>query len=232
MVNIANELWNDFISLVFPETCVGCNRLLVKGEEHLCTYCRHDLPIATADINNNLLKNKFVYEPGITYVKAFLPFNKFGITQKLLHQIKYRNNYDLGVLLGKWLGEALIADGRVPSFDLLVPVPLHPKKLKIRGYNQSEAIAEGLTATTGIEMRTDLLARIRHTSTQTRKRRIERWENVENIFEIKAAGNGLVKKNVLIVDDVLTTGSTLASCASALIGHGANQVGIATLAYA
>lgn len=231
MVNIANELWNDFISLVFPETCLACNRLLVKGEDHLCTFCRHDLPIGAAATHHNLLKNKFVHEPRITYVKAFLPFKKFGITQKLLHHLKYRGNYELGVMLGKWFGEALVQDKDFPHFDWVVPVPLHRRKLSIRGYNQSEAIAEGLQFSTGIEMKRNVLTRVRHTATQTRKRRIERWENVEDIFQV-TMDEDLKDKKVLIVDDVLTTGSTLASCSSAFIKAGVEQVGICTLAYA
>lgn len=230
MTNIANELWNDFVSLVFPESCFACGRLLVKNESHLCTYCRYELPVSPSAADKSL-RNKFVHEPAITYVKGFLPFKKFGLSQKILHQIKYKGNYELGVMLGTWFGDYLMADPDFPRFDCLCAVPLHPKKLRIRGYNQSEAIAQGLHTTSGIKLSHEIVRRSRFTSTQTRKRKIERWQNVEEIFVVSKPEDAEGKK-ILLIDDVLTTGSTLSSCASVLLKAGAKEIGIAALAYA
>lgn len=228
MANIVNELWNDFFSLVFPETCVTCSELLVKGEEQICSVCRHELPKATSNAD---LKNKFLHEPRITYVGAFLPFKKFGITQTLLHQLKYRNNYELGIMLGAWYGNQLMEDVHFPRFDVMVPVPLHKRKLQIRGYNQSQAIAEGIQTATNISMQPAILERAKHTETQTRKQKVERWQNVESIFVVTQPEK-VEGKKVLLIDDVLTTGSTLSSCAQEFVRHGAAEVGICALAFA
>lgn len=229
MANIANELWNDFVSLIFPENCISCGELLVRGEDHLCTACRYQLPIVDEAIRNTLLGNKFVYESKISFVDAFLTFKKSGITQKLLHQLKYKGNRELGVMLGAWYGNQLLERPEFSAFDVIVPVPLHKRKLRIRGYNQSMAIAEGLSIPTQKPVDAELLVRSKFTSTQTKKQKVDRWQNVENIFAITSP-ESVKGKKVLLVDDVLTTGSTLSSCASVLIGAGVDEVGICALA--
>ncbi|WOK06209.1 ComF family protein [Imperialibacter roseus] len=229
MANIANELWNDFVSLIFPENCISCGELLVRGEDHLCTACRYQLPIVDEAIRDSLLTNKFVYEPKISFVDAFLTFKKSGITQKLLHQLKYKGNRELGVMLGAWYGNQLTEKPGFSAFDIIVPVPLHKRKLRIRGYNQSMAIAEGLSVATQKPVDAELLVRSKFTSTQTKKQKVDRWQNVENIFGVTSP-ESVKGKKVLLVDDVLTTGSTLSSCASALISAGAEGIGICALA--
>lgn len=231
MTNIVNDLWNDFFSLIFPENCVSCGQLLVRGEAHLCSICRYNLPVPDDTTRNTLLANKFVYEPKITFTSAFLIFKKSGITQKLLHQIKYKGNYELGVLLGAWYGDYLSDQPAFQSFDVILPVPLHSRKMRIRGYNQSMAIAEGISSTTGKPVEAKLLQRSKFTVTQTKKQKVDRWQNVESIFSVSQPDHVKGKK-VIIVDDVLTTGSTLASCAAALLQNGSSEIGICALAAA
>jgi len=228
MANIVNEVWIDFVSLVFPETCIGCNRLLVKGETQICSVCRYELPKAS---DNSELKNKFIHEPKITFVDAFLPFRKFGLTQTLLHQLKYRGNYELGIILGAWYGSHLMNNQNFARFEIMVPVPLHKRKLQTRGYNQSQAIAEGIHSVTNLRLEPAMLERSKHTQTQTKKHKVERWQNVDNIFVIQKPKE-VVGKKVLLIDDVLTTGSTLSSCAAEFLANGASEIGICTLAYA
>lgn len=229
MANIANDLWNDFVSLIFPENCVSCGQLLVQGEAHLCSICRYNLPVPDDTTRNILLANKFVYEPKITFTNAFLTFKKSGITQKVLHQIKYKGNYELGVLLGSWYGDYLKQVPAFQSFDSILPVPLHARKMRIRGYNQSMAIAEGISWTTGKPIDGSLLQRAKFTSTQTKKHKVDRWQNVESIFAVDEPDNVKGRK-LIVVDDVLTTGSTLASCAATLLQYGATEIGICALA--
>lgn len=227
----ALQLWYDFVSIVFPENCVACGTSLVKGESHLCSHCRLNLPLADSQLKNRLLKNKFAYEPKITYVNAYLTFQKSGSTQKLLHQLKYRGNRDLGIKLGAWFGGQLLNDSEFRRFDLLLPVPLHKRKLRMRGYNQSAAIAEGMALVTGIPAVETLMERTRFTSTQTKKHKVERWENVERVFNTPRPDRVRGRK-IILIDDVLTTGSTLATCAGTLIDAGAEEVGICALAMA
>ncbi len=229
MANIANELWNDFVSLIFPENCISCGKLLVRGEDHLCTSCRIQLPVLDRNTLTDYLSNKFSYEPKITFVDSFLKFKKGGVTQKLLHELKYRGNQELGLMLGAWYGSRLQQNGLLSGFDMLVPVPLHPRKLRVRGYNQSMAIAEGLASVTSLSVDSQLLIRTKFTSTQTKKHKVDRWKNMDRIFAVpdRAKVSG---KSILLIDDVLTTGSTLASCASELVASDAREVGICTLA--
>jgi ComF family protein len=229
MANIANELWNDFVSLIFPENCLHCGELLVKGEQHLCTSCRYQLPVIDVSTKDDALINKFVHLPKVTFVNAFLNFKKSGIAQKLLHELKYKGNRELGVMLGAWYGGHLLEVAGFNSFNFIVPVPLHKRKLRIRGYNQSAAIAEGISAVTGKPTLDDLLVRSRFTDTQTKKHKVDRWQNVASVFE--TVGEEKVRgKKVLLIDDVLTTGSTLASCAEVLLDRGAAEIGICAVA--
>ena len=161
---------------------------------------------------------------------SFLFFSKMGRVQSLIHQLKYKRQKEVGLLIGKLFGDDLLNSPYYTDIDFIIPVPLHPKKLKTRGYNQSLMIANGLQESMGIEVFTGL-QRKAHSSTQTRKSRYERWENVKDIFEIKEHKR-LESKSVLLVDDVLTTGATLEACAQVLLDISGLQISIATLAYA
>lgn len=161
-------------------------------------------------------------------VMAFLKFTKEGKSQKLLHELKYRNKADLARELGKLYGKMLLESGYKNVWDQLVPVPLHPLKQQRRGYNQSEQFANGLSGVLEIPV-VIALARTKFTETQTNKSRLQRLDNVEEVFSL-----GLFKsvnqKSIMLVDDVMTTGATLCACANVLLASGAKNVDLVTIA--
>jgi ComF family protein len=146
---------------------------------------------------------------------AFYYFNKGNKVQHLIHQLKYKGSYETGIFIGELMGCELKESALFNTVDMIVPVPLHPKKIKKRGYNQSEMFGKGMTKGLNRPMNTEVLYRQQFTETQTRKSRTERWENVENVFKVKNP-EALSGKHLLLVDDVITTGSTLESCIHAL----------------
>ncbi|WP_439483017.1 ComF family protein [Cyclobacterium plantarum] len=174
------------------------------------------------------MKNKVLGLGPVGMVMSYLRFSKKGLSQKLLHQIKYKNKPALAKILGQMYGSFLMDNGFDQSWDEVVPVPLHHKKLKIRGYNQSEQFALGLAKALKISSCNHLIRKI-PTPTQTNKSRMERWDNVEDVFE--ACSPAEIKgKMLLLVDDVLTTGATMAACANTLQTHHPKSIDFIALA--
>ena len=223
---------SDFVSLIFPQTCLACEEALGRGEEHLCTSCRTQLPYTDYHLLSaeaNPLSRRFWGRAPIRHTLSYLRFLRRGRVQHLLHQLKYRGQRDVGLVIGRWYGHELAQHHF--QFDLIVPVPLHPSKLAKRGYNQSDPFAEGMAESLRTPWHAAGLRRLEHTDSQTRKNRLERWQNVAEVFEV--ADSTLVRgKHVLVVDDVLTTGATLEACAIALLAAGATEVSVATIACA
>lgn len=221
------KLLSDFLSLIFPEVCPGCNQPLVSGESILCISCEMDLPIINRAPQ---IENIFSGRVNLSAIRVYLKFYSEGITQHLLHEIKYNGNKDLG----QHLGEELMNFGDntevFQDVDLVIPVPLHQTKLKQRGYNQSLLLAEGMAKVLNKPVNTSSIVRMHKSDTQTRKNRAERWENVSGIFE--AVNKDLEGKHVLLVDDVLTTGATLEACAQAALASGCRSISVAALAVA
>jgi ComF family protein len=229
--SVVKEMLEGFISMIFPEFCAGCSTDLVSGEKLICTNCIYLLPRTTNHLEKeNLLTRKFWGKVQIEFGMAFLKYSKKGLVQHLLQHIKYKGGSELSYLLGKWYGEDL-KQGFAEEFDLIVPVPLHKNKLKLRGYNQSEYFANGLGEALQIPVDPDTVIRTVATSTQTRKKRYDRWLNVEGIFFI-AAPEQLKHKHILLVDDVITTGSTLEACIIGLKNVEGVKVSVATIAVA
>ncbi|EON75720.1 Competence protein F -like protein, phosphoribosyltransferase domain protein [Lunatimonas lonarensis] len=224
------NLWEDFLALLFPVTCDLCNRSLYAFEEHVCRVCEASLPISSyhQSPGENELKQKIVGLAEVRYALSYLRFSKRGKSQKLLHQLKYRNKPGLGVKLGKLYATLLRDQGFQDEWDLIIPVPLHLHKQRRRGYNQSRCFAEGLGDLMGIPVE-NLLTRTVNTSTQTRKTRFQRWENVSDVF-LLVDKESLLGKKVLLVDDVMTTGATLAACAQRLLEGKPRYVDIAVIA--
>ncbi len=167
----------------------------------------------------------------VIFASAYLRFVKSGKTQRLLHQLKYHNKPEIGNILGKWYAKDLINIVKELEIELVAPVPLHKRKMKQRGYNQSEGFAIGLAEGLNIEVNSALLQRTKESTTQTKKSMRERWDNVDNIF--RTTNPDAVKgKHILVVDDIITTGSTLASCANELLKSGAKSVSIVAIAVA
>jgi ComF family protein len=202
------------LGILFPKVCIGCNRALVKNEEFLCSYCTYHLPVTDLHLTeNNMLEKTFWGRTGIERAYAFLYFKRGNVTRHLLHELKYKGNKELGIFLGQLYGHQL--EDHVGTIDAVVAVPLHKSKLRKRGYNQSASFAEGLASRLNIENRSSCVSRKVATGTQTKRSRYERWENVEEIFEVTDR-NMLRNKHILLVDDVITTGATIESCAHLL----------------
>ncbi len=222
----------DFLELFFPKICIICGNKLVTQEKFLCLDCTHDIPRTNFQTDPDNKAAQLLWgRVRAENVFSFYYFRKGSKYQKLVHSIKYKGLSDLGYEAGRWIGGALSANPSLTDFDIVVPVPLHPKKEKQRGYNQSEWIARGISDSLGKTIVTDNLIRLVYSSTQTRKHRFERWKNVENIFSVKNA-QSFENKHLLLVDDVLTTGSTLESCSTGLLKIPGVKISVATLAYA
>lgn len=211
---------NTLAGLIFPNLCVGCNGALLAAEHLICTTCIQNFPETHFHKQaNNQLEQAFWGRIPLQQAFAFLTFKKEGIVQKLLHELKYSNNPEIGVLLGRMYGSKLRNDGVM--FDIVLAVPLHKSKQKLRGYNQSDCFAQGISESLASAHYTDVLIRKKSTETQTKKNRFDRWLNVDEVFTVKQ--NQLVQdKKILLVDDVITTGATIEACAQSLIKYTAN----------
>ncbi len=221
----------DFLFLIFPEYCHGCYQPLVKGEKHLCIKCISQLPKTHFHlVKESPLSSKLSNLNKLHHAMSYVKFVKGGTIQKLMHKIKYENKPEIAEMLGYWYGIDLVSAGMDKIFNFILPVPLHVVKLRKRGYNQSAYFAAGLSRALHIPYSDKILVRIKKSETQTRKSKVERWRNVEGIFQI-IDPNIIQDKHILIVDDVLTTGSTIEACAVALEPHCA-AVSVATLAVA
>jgi ComF family protein len=201
------------------------------GEKLLCTDCLIHLPRSNYHKNSeNPVAKVFWGRTNIELASAFYVFEKGSKYQKLIHKMKYKEQKDIGIELGKMFGEDL-SHTDFKSIDTIIPVPLHPRKLKKRGFNQAELIARGLGESLEKPVDSNNLYRKVANPTQTKKNRIERWENVSGIFDLKSPEKA-ENKHILLVDDVLTTGSTLEACAHAFTSIPKVKVSIVVLAYA
>jgi ComF family protein len=224
-------LFHDILNLFYPELCIACGRKLVDQERWLCIECIGDLPRTKFHSDpENKVAGLFWGRVKVENATSWLFFRKGSRYQKLVHCMKYKGMQEVGEELGRLFALEL-ADSPFRYADLVVPVPLHAKKLRQRGYNQSEWIAFGIASGLEKPLSTNNLIRVMHNPSQTRKNRYERWQNVEGIFSVSRPEE-LMNKHVLLVDDVVTTGSTLEASVAALLGSGAGKVSIATLACA
>lgn len=215
--------------LFYPNCCAVCKTKLLFIEKGVCLHCLYILPKTNNfDEPNNtgeiLLAGRFPFER----VAAFSTFTKGGVLQPLIHELKYNHKPYIGEVLGALYGKDMLGSDFIATIDVIVPVPLHPRKKTARGYNQAEAFAEGLSTATSLPVSVDELIRVLDNPTQTKRTKTQRWENVEGIFDVK---DNLVfeNKHILLVDDVITTGSTLEACASALLKCKDIKISIATI---
>ena len=232
LLTITKTYLNDFTGLLYPELCCACNSNLVNQETVLCTRCEYELPRTHFHkVMGNPVEQTFWGRVVIERATSFFFFLKGSRYRKLLHQLKYKGRKDIGIELGRLFGKDLSSEPAFTEIDLIIPVPLHPRKERIRGYNQSEMIAIGLAHFLPGKVDTQSLYRKTFTETQTKKSRFERWENVGEVFGVREPEK-LDGKHILLVDDVLTTGATLEACASVLHAATNVKISIATLAYA
>lgn len=210
-----NSIWNDFLHLFYPRLCVLCEEPLVEGEEQVCLSCLCDLPRVRHQ-DTETWNSLFVGKSEIRQAYAFFLFEKGGHVQQLIHALKYYDNKELAFSLGRLAFRHLQHENHpLCGFDVLLPVPLHPKRLKERGYNQSEWIAKGIQSVLSVPIETSVLVRSVKTETQTHRNVYDRWTNMQDVFEL-ADAEKLKNKKVLLIDDVLTTGATFNACAAAL----------------
>ena len=232
MLKTALELADDFFSLFFPNLCLGCGQPLIRGEETICSICHFHLPKTHFHNDpDNPLNKVFWGRVDLEAVASFVYFQKGGTVQHLLHQLKYKGRQEIGYRIGKWYGQELCYANIFRDVERIIPVPLHPNKLRKRGYNQSLMFAEGLVSVMHAELEDRCLYRKVDTKTQTRKSRYKRWENVENIFAVRNPEK-IRGRHVLLVDDVITTGATLEACAQALLKVPGVKVSAASIAFA
>lgn len=226
------SVFTSFIDLFFPNLCVACNENLLRGELHICTKCISDMPKTNFHlISENEVEKRFWGKVRIENATSFFYFDKGSRFQHLLHELKYKGNKEIGDYLGRLAAADLLQTDRFSSVDVIVPVPLHPKKEYKRGYNQSEWIGKGMSAIFNKPLSVGNLIRVSENTTQTQKSVFERFENTKGIFQIrnKAEFN---HKHILLIDDVLTTGSTLEACVHPLLECEDVRISIFTLAVA
>ncbi|RZL16700.1 MAG: ComF family protein [Pedobacter sp.] len=222
---------NDLFGLLFPDLCNGCGNRLIRGEQELCTLCYNGMPYTDFHLfKDNRVARQLWGRANVDAAMAMLYFKKSGMVQQMMHNLKYRDSTSLGILLGKLIGIRLLESPDFNAIDLVLPVPLHKKKLKSRGYNQSLFIASGIAGIIGSPYNDDNLIREKETGTQTRRSRYLRYENMRSVFSVRTKSE-IKEKHILLVDDVLTTGSTLEACSNELLSAGALKISIATAAF-
>jgi len=226
------SLLDDFISLIFPNICACCGNSLWKHEEIICTHCDFHLPRTDFHLEpDNQASRTFWGRVNIEGATAGYYFNKGNRIQKLIHLLKYNGRKDIGIFLGEKQGVLLKSSPLFNTVEVIIPVPLHKRKLMKRGYNQSEQFAIGIGKIMNIPVNPYLLYRQKFTETQTKKSRFSRWQNVSDMFAVNDPVQ-LQGRHILLVDDVITTGATLESCIHALSAVPGIKISIAAIAVA
>ena len=224
------SLLDDFISLIFPKICACCGNSLWKHEEIICTYCDFHLPKTNFHLEqDNPASRTFWGRARIESATAYYYFNKGNKVQRLIHLLKYKGRRDIGIFLGEKQGLLLKNSPLFGAVEIIIPVPLHKKKLMKRGYNQSEQFAVGLGKSMNLPVNPYILSRQKYTETQTKKSRFNRWQNVSEMFALENSFL-LEGKHILLVDDVITTGATLESCIKTLSAIPGIKISVAAIA--
>ena len=229
-MNSLHEIIDSLSHLLFPHTCDGCGSDLVATHSSLCLRCIESLPLTNFEYYpGNPVEKRFYGRLPIDHATAQFYFTKGSLLARLVHQVKYKGNQQLGLQLGKMMGDSLKRSGRFDA-DMIIPLPLFPLKEKKRGYNQADLLCEGIAEYLHLPIVKNVIIRPQHTDTQTSKGRIERWKNIEGKFVLTDPSiiNG---KHILLVDDVITTGATLESCGSGLLQIANSRLSIACLGH-
>ena len=226
------SIFSDTVHLFYPKICTGCGSDLLSDDQLLCLLCINQLPHTNfAQHANNPLEKIFWGRIPLLAAHSEFYFAKETLIQELIHQLKYRGNEDIGYFLGQLIGNSLLNSNRFKNLDYLIPLPLYPEKERKRGFNQAAVICNGISAQMNIPIMKDNVIRRRFTETQTKKHRTERWENVADSFQVKEPSL-LSGKNILLVDDVVTTGATLEACGNAIAQSANIKLSVATLSMA
>lgn len=229
---VFQRYWDGLLSVVFPQICLSCGQVLMRGEDMVCTMCMYQLMRTNYHLKkDNPVAQLFYGRIDPVFATSYFGFDKGGVFQSLMHHLKYKDCPEIGEILGNHAGLGLKQSPYLPSVDYVVPVPLHKRKLRKRGYNQSACIAEGIAPVIQAEVNTEILIRSKYAGSQTKLSREMRWHNVSNNFSV-VKPELFQGKHVLLVDDVLTTGATLEACYTALKQIPNIQISICTLARA
>lgn len=224
-------LLQPLLHLLYPHYCEGCHTDLLLRNSILCTRCEINLPTTGfGEVPNNPVEKIFRGRLSIEAGTALYFFTQDSLMQHLITLLKYKNNPGVGRWLGKKLGYDLLHTARFNSIDCIIPLPLHPKKEFIRGYNQAQMIAEGLAAIIHKPVLQQVIVRNQFTRTQTQQNRNSRWDNMQGVFSLNQPER-LVNKHCLLVDDVITTGATLVACGNELTSVSGCRLSIATAAF-
>lgn len=219
------------LHLAFPHVCEGCGTDSLQEDHLLCLRCLSTLPATNfSPYPENPIEQMFWGRMAVDSATALYYFTKGSMMQELVHQVKYRSNKQLGLYLGELMGSALVESTRFTSVDALIPLPLHPSKEHKRGYNQSALLCEGIARVMRKPILTDVVARPEETETQTKKNRVERWQNMQGKFKLVDA-SAIEGKHVLLIDDVITTGATLEACGREILEAKNLRLSVATLCF-
>jgi ComF family protein len=223
-------MFQNLINLFFPKVCLSCNHVLLDNEIYVCTNCRHDLPVTNYHLEgSDQVKKVFYGRVQLEMATALLRFQKKGIVQQLIHNLKYKGHQETGAFLGAWLGEELKNINDYKDIDLVIPVPLHKRKQRKRGYNQVTLFSKEIANSLKIEHLSSVLIKISDTSSQVNKSRLARWNSNNEIFAVQNL-NLIDNKHVLLVDDIITTGATIEACANQLLRAKNVKISVATMA--
>ena len=218
--------------LFYPHICTGCGSDVIANTEQLCLHCVNDLPVTNFfGAPGNPVEHIFYGRIPVVQAAAGYFFTKESLLQHLILQLKYRGNQDIGFYFGKLVGQLMLANDAFTLVDAMVPLPLNPRREKMRGYNQATAICNGIASVTNLPVIDKVVVRKIYTETQTHMGRINRWENMDGVFKVKDE-TMLQGKHLLLVDDVVTTGATLEACGAEILKVPGSSLSIATLAYA
>lgn len=223
---------HELFRLFYPERCAACGKILPEGMSMLCPHCQWDMPLTGyCAIHDNPVYEKFGGLLPVTEASSWLFFTTHSRYRDLIHSFKYHGAWNLSRNMGRLMGYALADGGLYKDIDLIIPVPLHPFRRWHRGYNQAEYLAEGIAQALKCPVSRNNLIRKRYNRSQAHtSQRDQRWDNVQNIFAVRHPDR-FADKHLLLVDDVLTTGATLVSCAETLLQYAPNcRISIATLA--
>lgn len=225
-------MFKNIINLFFPPVCVGCESFLLSNENVICTLCRHNIPLTNHHLNpKNEAFNKFYGRIPVEYVSALLYFHKKGIVQELIHSLKYRGHQEIGTVLGDWYAEDLKVLELIKTVDVIVPVPIHKKRFRERGYNQVTNFGLSLSKNLNIPYNDTILRRNIYSKTQSKKNFLGRTEGIDTIFDVSFTEKDH-NKHFLLIDDVITTGSTLDACSHALLKIPGAKISIVCMAMA
>ena len=223
-------MFHDFLNLFYPRICHICDNLLMNNERVICTNCRHELPVTNFSLDNdNPVQKVFYGRVKLEYATSLLLFQKKGNVQKLMHQLKYRGHREISEFLGQWMGSVLLETPLLSQIDAVIPVPLHKKKMRSRGFNQVEDFGREIAGSLNVPYIDNVLLKRSFTSTQTLKARLSRWGNIEETF-VLANPDLIYNKHILLVDDIITTGATLEACSGVLKQAGEVKISIASMA--